>query len=158
LLVIGFGNELRRDDGVGLAAIRELRQMGRHLFGVDLIEGGVRGIDLLDLLEQYDRAIVVDAFTGGDGPPGEIVEAGLEEAKFLLRPLASLHNLDLGTAFALGRALDLDLPPVEFVLMRVADVGTGEGLTEAVRLALPALVRRLDARIAANTRRTGAAN
>jgi hydrogenase maturation protease len=109
----------------------------------------VRGIDLLDLLGQYDRAIVVDAIRGGDGPAGEVVEADLEEAKFLLRPLESLHNLDLGTAFELGRALDLELPPVEFVLMRVADTAPGEGLTAPVRAALPAMVRRLDEKIAA---------
>ncbi|MFH1679357.1 MAG: hydrogenase maturation protease [Candidatus Eisenbacteria bacterium] len=140
LLVIAFGNPLCRDDGVGIAAIEELRRRGMERPGVDLMDGGARGIDLLSLLEEYDLALVLDAALAREEPVGEIVEVDLGDARFLLRPRLSLHNLDLGTAFELARALDMKLPRVELVLMRVRDVGPGEGLTEAARSALPAMV------------------
>jgi hydrogenase maturation protease len=140
LLVIAFGSPLRRDDGVGIAALEELRRKGYERPRVDLVDGGVRGINLLSLLEGYERALVLDAALAGEGPHGEILEVGLEDARFLLRPRLSLHNLDLASAFELAKALDMKLPTVRFVLMRVRDVSPGEGLSEPARAALPAMV------------------
>jgi hydrogenase maturation protease len=139
LLVIAFGNSLCRDDGVGIAALGELRRLGLEQPGVDLVEGGVRGLNLLSLLEEYDRALVLDAARAGEGTLGEILEVDLEDARFLLRPRLSLHNLDLGTAFELAKALDMKLPAVRLILMRVRDVAPGEGLSETARSALPAM-------------------
>lgn len=148
LLVIGFGNELRRDDGIGVEVIRELRRLGRQRPGVDLVDGGVRGIDLIDRLQRYDHAILIDALLDEAGPPGEVIEADLERAKILLEPIVSLHHLDLGTALELARVLDIELPPLDFVLLRVAEVGPGEGLTGMARDALPGMVRAVDKKIA----------
>jgi len=153
LLVIAFGSPLRTDDGVALAALRELLRLGYERPGVDLVDGGVKGINLLSLLEDYDRAVVLDAVLGEEGCVGDILEIGLEDARFHLRPRASLHNLDLGTTFELARALEMKLPTVEFVLMRVHDVGPGEGLTRAAREALPAMVAAAERRIRACTDR-----
>lgn len=155
--MIAFGNPLRRDDGVGLAALDELKRRRLERPGLDWVDGGVGGIDLLSLLEGYDRAIVLDAVLAREEPVGTIVEAGLEDVRFLLRPRLSLHNLDLGTAFELARALDLDLPRVEFILMRVREVGPGEGLTEAARSALPAMAEAAARRINGFANRTSRA-
>jgi hydrogenase maturation protease len=151
LLVIAFGSPLRTDDGVALAALSELRRLGHKRPGVDLIDGGVKGINLLSVLEDYDRAIVLDAVLGEKDSVGEILEIGLEDARFHLRPRASLHNLDLGTTFELARALEMKLPQVEFVLMRVHDVGPAEELTSAAQEALPAMVAAAVRRIQAFT-------
>ncbi len=140
LLVIGFGNPLRRDDGVGIAALEELRRRGVGDRRVDMMDGGVQGINLLSILEDYDCAVVLDAALARDGTVGEIVETGLDEARFLLRPRVSLHNLDLGTTFELARALDLKLPRVDLVLMRVSDVGPGDWLSEEATSALPEMI------------------
>lgn len=140
LLVIGFGSPMRKDDGVGLAALEELKRRGYERPGVDLVDGGVRGVNLLALLEDYDRAIVLDAALARKGAVGEVKVADLEEARFLLRPRVSLHNLDLGTTFELARTLDIPLPPVDFVLMGVKEVGPGEGLSPEVQSALPGMV------------------
>jgi hydrogenase maturation protease len=158
LLVIAFGSTLCRDDGVGVAALEELKRRGTERQGVDCVDGGVRGIDLLSLLEGYDRAIVLDAALSAEAPVGEIVEADAEEARFLLRPRLSLHNLDLGTALELARALDVRLPRVEFVLMRVRDISPGEGLTEAALAALPAMVEAAARRINGSASRAGRGN
>lgn len=140
LLVIGFGSPLRRDDGVGLAALDELKRRGYERPGVDFVDGGVRGVTLLSILEGYDRAIVLDAALARDGAVGKVDVVDLEEARFLLRPRVSLHNLDLGTTFELARALEMKLPRVDFVLMRVGEVGPGEGLSPLAQSALPGMV------------------
>ena len=74
LLVIGFGNPLRRDDGVGIAALEELKRRGAGGPGIDMMDGGVEGINLLSILEDYDRAVVLDAALSRDGTVGEIIE------------------------------------------------------------------------------------
>jgi hydrogenase maturation protease len=140
LLVVGFGNPLRRDDGVGLAALDEFKRRGYERPGVDLVDGGVRGVTLLSMLESYDRAIVLDAALARGGVAGEVDVVDLEEARFLLRPRISLHDFDLCTTFELARTLDMKMPRVDFVLMRVVDVEPGEGLSPAAQAALPGMV------------------
>ena len=140
LLVIGFGSPLRGDDGVGLVALEELKLRGYDQPGVDLVDGGVRGTSLLSILEGYDRALVLDAVLAPNGDVGEVIETDLESARFLLRPRTSLHNLDLATTLELARALEMKLPRVEFVLMRVTEVGPRADLSRDARTALPKMV------------------
>lgn len=77
ILVLGIGNILRKDDGVGISVIDGLRE--KHLpKNVALLDGGTAGIDLLTYLEDLDRLIIVDAIYA-DGKPGDIrVLAGEE--------------------------------------------------------------------------------
>ena len=77
ILVLGIGNILRKDDGVGISVIDHLRE--HNLPGnVMLLDGGTAGIDLLTYLEDIDRLIIVDAMFA-EGDFGEIkVLAGSE--------------------------------------------------------------------------------
>lgn len=71
-LVAGFGHVLRGDDGFGVEVIRRLREHGRALPDVDVMEVGTAGIRLAqELLTPYDRLIIVDAMTRG-GAPGTV--------------------------------------------------------------------------------------
>lgn len=70
ILVLGIGNILRKDDGVGIAVIDRLRDMQLPA-RVRLLDGGTAGIDLLGYLEGVTRLIVVDALLT-DKVPGEI--------------------------------------------------------------------------------------
>lgn len=71
-IVLGLGNPLMGDDGVGLAALEELRE--RHAFGdgVRLEDGGVLGLSLLPVVEEATALRVLDAVRFG-GPPGRVV-------------------------------------------------------------------------------------
>ena len=69
-LILGIGNILRKDDGVGIHIINRLR--GKDLSpGVRLLDGGTAGLDLITYLEDLDRLIIVDAFLA-EGCPGDI--------------------------------------------------------------------------------------
>jgi hydrogenase maturation protease len=69
-LVLGVGNVLRKDDGIGIAVIDRLRESGAPA-GVRILDGGTAGIDLLPYLEGLDRLIIVDALFA-EGKPGEV--------------------------------------------------------------------------------------
>ncbi len=108
-LILGLGNSLRGDDGVGPAVIEWLEQQGLP-GGVEAIDGGTAGLDIISTLMGHERVIIVDAANVGRAP-GEWVRfmpdvAQLKENDATL----SLHSAGLTEALALGAALKV-LPP-----------------------------------------------
>ncbi|MCR4399392.1 MAG: HyaD/HybD family hydrogenase maturation endopeptidase [Syntrophomonadaceae bacterium] len=104
LLVVGIGNLLMRDDGVGIHVIERLKQLQLPP-QVELIDGGTHTYDLVDIFCQADDLIVVDALRAG-GEPGTIYRAPLEELG--LRPeenLVSLHQMSFVEAINLVHML-----------------------------------------------------
>ncbi|MCL8206455.1 MAG: hydrogenase maturation protease [Actinomycetia bacterium] len=139
VVLIGLGNPILSDDGVGLAVVREAR---RHLEGlpVEVVEASVGGLGLLDLLAGHERAVLVDAVLTGRAEPGEVLEldAGFLEDTSHLGTAGVSHQVDLATAWQLGRRLGLPLPGrLRIFGVEAADVKTfSESLTPAVRARL----------------------
>ncbi|GIU99443.1 MAG: membrane protein [Actinomycetota bacterium] len=139
-LVLGLGNELASDDGVGILAARALR--GGLAGRADVVESAASGLALLDVLAGYDRAILLDAVRTGRRPPGTVVELGLDEIGPVLAP--STHQAGLPELAVIAERLGLVFPRRTVVLaMEVVDPFTlGGPLSPPVRRALPDLVRR----------------
>ena len=142
-LVLGLGNDLIADDGLGLLAARELAVTHGHL--ADVVETGLAGLALLDLFLEYDRALVIDAIQTGTHPPGTILAIRGDELSAVVAP--SPHYAGLPELFALAQAMGLAFPrDVRILAMEVEDAATiGAGLTPAVAAALPTLVARAGA-------------
>lgn len=138
LLVLGLGNDLLRDDAVGLLAARALR--GTVPPEVRVEESQEVGFALLDLLSGYDAAILLDAIQTGRVPPGTIHRFALEALGAPAGP--SPHYAGLPEVLALGRTLGLSLPSEGIILaVEVEDPFTvAEGLTGPVAASLPFLV------------------
>ena len=108
-IVLGLGNSLRGDDGVGPAVIEWLDRQALPP-GVEAIDGGTSGLDIVSILMGRERAIIVDAANVGR-VPGQWARftpdvAQLKESDTTL----SLHSAGLAEALALGAALNV-LPP-----------------------------------------------
>ncbi len=147
IVVVGLGNPFLMDDGVG---VRAAQLLAARLAGgqVDVRESSWGGMRFLDLLAGYGRAIILDAIEWRRGPPGTVYRLTADEAVPTVRAM-SYHDLSLGSALALGRALDIPLP-VETVFFAVEAEAThtfGEQLTPAVEAALPEVVRRVEAQL-----------
>jgi hydrogenase maturation protease len=103
-LILGIGNLLRSDDGVGLHVIEALRkeETGDN---IDLTEA-VSGLDILDAIKGYDRIILVDAIKTG-GEPGTIYKLSLEDIqdKHTNHSFSTHLNMDLQTMLELGDRL-----------------------------------------------------
>ncbi|MBU0704829.1 MAG: hydrogenase maturation protease [Chloroflexi bacterium] len=138
VLVLGLGNPLRGDDGVGCRVIEEL--MRRELPpDVELLDGGAIGLGLLDLLEGWERVILVDAAEMGRRP-GEFVRFTPDDVLLVSRPDSfSFHHAGLSEVLALADALGRPLPEMVIFGVQPQKVGWGEGLSLAVETALPAL-------------------
>jgi hydrogenase maturation protease len=137
-LILGLGNPLRGDDGVGCRLIEELA--GRELPpGVQVLDGGAAGLELLDLMEGWEGVIIVDAAEMGCRP-GEFLRftpAGVRLAS--IADYFSLHHAGLDEVLALANALSRTLPEIVIFGVQPTEVGWGAGLSPAVEAALPAL-------------------
>jgi hydrogenase maturation protease len=139
VIVIGVGNELRRDDGAGPAVVDELRN--RSLEGATLAVSDGEPSRLLDLWTGVDLAIVVDAVPSTD-EPGHVHEL---DAVGGVEPGTSSHDLGLGVATRLGETLDRMPTTLRIYLIEGADFGFGTGLSPLVLRAVTEVADRITA-------------
>lgn len=138
-LVLGLGNPLRGDDGIGPRAIEALSR--RELpEGVIALDGGAGGLDLLHVLEGWERAIIIDAADVGK-EAGQFIRFTPKGARFVgTEGTFSLHNAGLAEVLALADAVSQPLPEVVIFGVQPERVGWGEGLSPVVEATLPVLV------------------
>lgn len=108
-LVIGLGNNILGDDGAGIYAVRELKERYHSERGLSFEEASTGGIGLLDLIDNHDEVVLIDAIITGKGQPGQIYRMEIDE----LRPAKGLidpHHLDIRTACTLGERLGYNMP------------------------------------------------
>jgi hydrogenase maturation protease len=139
LLVLGLGNLLCSDDGVGSLVVHALDRAFERPADVEVVDGGTLGLSLLPYLEAAPAAILVDAVRA-DAPPGSLVRLeGLDVAPAVEQRL-SPHQI--GVADLLDGVRWLDRYPQRLVLLGVvpATLELGVGCSPDVRAALPRLL------------------
>jgi hydrogenase maturation protease len=137
-LVLGLGNPILTDDGVGIHVVRSLAgRLNRP--DVEVAEASLGGLRLLDVVTGYNWLILVDAIQAG-GQVGQVYRLGPNDLQSSLHA-ASSHDLSLSAALELGRRLGLVLPEDEAITIlavEVEDVLTfGEVCTPQVQAAIP---------------------
>jgi len=107
-LVLGLGNPIRGDDGVGFRIAQELRAKLNQP-DITVTESSASGLGLLDLLVSYDKAVIIDAIQTEGGRAGDVYR--LEpEAFSATRHATTPHDVNFATALELGRRVGLALP------------------------------------------------
>lgn len=94
LLILGVGNLLLSDEAVGVRVVEELEREYRFAPGIELLDGGTAGMELLEAMASRDHIIVVDAVLSGN-PPGAVVTLRDEEIPALFGRKISPHQLGL---------------------------------------------------------------
>lgn len=144
ILVVGVGNPILSDDGVGIYAARML--MERGIEGVSIEELPASGLELLDMVLDYDKVVIVDAIQTKGGSPGDHYIMAEEDFKRTVHG-TSPHGFNIATALAMGRQVVPERMPKEilFVAIEAADVDDfHEGLTPKVSASLPAIVDMIE--------------
>jgi hydrogenase maturation protease len=136
IAVVGIGNLLLSDEGVGVRVIEELRKK-KLPKNVKLYDGATLGLAILNFLD-VDKAIVVDAVKGG-GEPGTIYCFSADEVlnKDKDKGMISLHDLDFISAIRIGV---FDLPKIIIVGIEPEKIEEGLELSERVKKAIPKAV------------------
>lgn len=138
-LVLGIGNVLLQDEGVGIHALGELRRRFSVDAGVDLLDGGTAGVELLRYLDGKDRVLIIDAVAAGH-PPGTVFRVEGADVPRMFHVRISPHQI--GLSDVLATALLSDALPGQMVLFGVEPqtMTTGLALTPVVEASLDKLV------------------
>jgi hydrogenase maturation protease len=108
-VVIGLGNEIAGDDGVGIEVASLLRQRFHRRSDLEIVSLSWAGFALLDVLHDRHRAAIIDCLITGNHPPGAIVRIDESDLGGSIR-LNSFHDINYPTALALGRHLGWKMP------------------------------------------------
>jgi hydrogenase maturation protease len=147
ILVLGMGNDLYGDDGVGLHAVRVLKEKWEGGHGgkksgdqVDFVECTLSGLALLDVVLGYDALVIIDTIAKSDPETGRI--RFLEETDLRDMPGPSPHYVSVPQTLAIGRQMGLSVPrTVKIVAVEAKDLyRLGESLSEDMRRRLPDVV------------------
>jgi hydrogenase maturation protease len=142
-LIIGVGNELRRDDGAGIAVAQQLRNNADLPAQIDIITHHGEGLGLLEAWQGYQRVIIIDATRSGAAAGSvccfDVLSRELPEHFFNY----SSHLFGLAEAIRLARVLDR--LPDELMVYGIegAEFAYGEGLTPVVAAGVVDVTRQL---------------
>ena len=139
-LILGIGNILLHDEGVGVRAIEELEQRFSFPAGVELVDGGTCGLELRDTICGRDLLLIIDAMKHG-GPPGTVYRLDDHQVPAHFHSRISPHQLGISDLLA-TISLTGSLPPRMILLgVEPADLSTGLGLSPEVAGGLEKVVR-----------------
>ncbi len=137
-VVLGLGNTLHSDDGVGPRTIERLKTEARVPEGVTLIEGGTLGLELLTYVWDCSYLLVLDAVDTGR-PPGTLVRMS-GEGLDALPSQGSVHQLGVADLLVALRALARQQPKVVLLGVQPATTAWGTELSPPVEAAMDRLI------------------
>jgi hydrogenase maturation protease len=148
LLVLGVGNILMTDDGIGVHAVHELlKETERWGPAVDFIDGGTFTQDIFYLFEAYENILVLDIVRAGQ-PAGTIFLLAEDDLRKDEKQMLSLHDIDLLDSLAMARMRGHS-PRLQVIGIQPEKIDWGTALTPTLALALPAFLDTARKQIAA---------
>ncbi|MCS6844534.1 MAG: HyaD/HybD family hydrogenase maturation endopeptidase [Caldilineales bacterium] len=144
MLVLGIGNTLQRDEGVGvhaLAALQAALSPAEAAGAVTFLDGGTLGLALLPVVEDATHLLILDA-VDAHLPPGAVVELADDEIPLYSGVKLSQHQVTFQEVLALA-GLRGRLPArLHLIGVQPADLSLGVDLSPTVAAVLPAVVQR----------------
>jgi len=140
-LILGIGNLLMTDDGIGVHAVQRLAAEFSFSPEVEIIDGGTLGLDLLPLLEGLERLLIIDAMETG-GPPGTIRRLTGEDIPVAFETRLSPHQMGLKDLLAVSRLMGTAVPDMVLLGVQPECIGLGMELSPAVAAQLDCLIER----------------
>ncbi len=140
-LILGIGNPILTDDGVGIKIAQRLKEGNPEL---EMIETSEAGITLLDLITGYNKLIIIDSIKTEKGKPGDLYKLELEDLK-PAKAFSSSHGIGIATAFELGQRLGYKMPKcVNLYAVEIKDNTTfGEECTEEIKTRIPFIAKHV---------------
>lgn len=136
-LVLGLGNSLMGDDGIGVKVIEQLRTAN---LAAEIRNGATGGLSLLQTMKEFKKTVVVDAVEMGKNP-GTL--SRLTSKQLLGLPESqnfSLHEIGLVEVLKLGQGLKEEIGDVIIIGVQPKDFKSGENLSPEVERQIPAII------------------
>jgi len=139
IVVLGIGNELLSDEGIGVHVVRELKKMNILPTEIEVIEGGTEGFGLINIIIESDRLIIIDSLKGGS-KPGTIYKFNIEEA--LNTPdlfKTSVHQIGILEVINLSGLIG-KTPETTVIGVEPMDVRAGMELSPEIKVKIPRII------------------
>lgn len=142
IAILGIGNILLSDEGIGVHAINKLKDEYEFPEYVKLIDGGTMGLDLLPFFEGNDKVLIIDAVNFRKEPGTIDIIEGDKIPGFLTSKL-SVHQIGLPDMLFAARLMGI--PPVEMSLIGIQpkSMESGIELSEEIKMKLDTLVEKI---------------
>lgn len=142
ILVLGLGNILLHDDGVGPSLLGELAKRYQDKGSVEFLDGGTQGLALLGRLEGRQALVILDAVATGHEPGSVCVLEGQDVLRFATARAATAHEGNAGELLATAAFL-AELPDRCYIIgVEPKELDTGLGLSRDVHRSLKAALRK----------------
>jgi hydrogenase maturation protease len=141
-LILGVGNLILSDDGVGIHAVRLLQEKVKFDESVQVIDGGTCGLDLLQYLEGIDRLIVLDAARPNQ-TPGKLMRITGEKVPAYLSIKTSPHEIGLPELLFAAKLTDIYPAEVVIFCVEAGCLDSGVCLSNPVKSALVDLITQI---------------
>jgi len=137
-LVLGIGNILLKDEGIGVLTVRALLEQYTLPETVEALDGGVMGLSLLPAIEDADNLIVIDAIKS-DSPPGTIERIEWQDVNKTPIRATTAHQIGLNELLTLA---EFEGRPPHTVIIGVVplDITPGSTPSQLIKARLPVLV------------------
>lgn len=113
-LVLGVGNLLMEDEGIGVHLVRALEAEYRFTPDIDLVDGGTAGLELIDKIDGREQVLILDAVEF-NMEPGEVVHLRNGQIRTQLEDKMSLHHLGLTDVLSAAELLEIKPPKIHLI-------------------------------------------
>lgn len=139
IMVLGVGNILLRDEGIGVRVVEHLKEAYRFPDNVELLDGGTAGLDLLPVVRDVDHLIIVDTVKTNE-PPGAIFRFTPDDIEVKVPYKTSLHQIGMVEVFAIAEALGRKINGVIIGIQPEDMSDWGLELTPTIEAKIPELM------------------
>jgi len=142
-LILGLGNDILTDDGIGPRLVHDLSQMINNK-NVQFDTACCGGLEIMEHIKGYEKVVFIDAFHTPEGNPGDVfyfVPAEFRETS----NLSNLHDINFLTALELGNTLNMDLPSdLHIIAIKIIeDLEFSEEFTEPLKKRYPGILEEV---------------
>jgi hydrogenase maturation protease len=141
MTVIGLGNILMRDEGIGVHAVNRFRERYSVPDSVEIVDGGTCGLDLMPVIEGRKKVLIVDA-VNFEREPGYIDQLVNDEIPARFSTKASLHHLGLMDVLSIVRLADAMPEEICIIGIQPETIELGLEMTESMTAKLDVLVEK----------------
>lgn len=142
IAILGIGNMLLRDDGVGVHVINKLRDEYEFPESVRLIDGGTKGLDLLPFLEGNNKVLIIDA-ANFKNEPGTIDTIEGDKIPSFLSSKLSVHQIGLPDMLFAARLMGITPSEMCLIGIQPKSMESGTELSEEIKNQFERLLERV---------------
>jgi hydrogenase maturation protease len=138
ILILGIGNLLLKDEGIGVHVIDKLKQMSLP-DNVEVLDGGTAGLDLVDFIEGRKKLIVIDAVNAGE-KPGTLYRLTEENLDIKPKAISSFHEIDFMDALHMSEIVNSKPEEIVVIGIEPKDMSSGLELSPEIEERIPRII------------------